>query len=950
MAIADRLRFVRFRDGGQVQVLLDVADNTTYTIKRDELTFQAPNRKRVEVAYQRRYGGRRTVGEQHDNGIITCAWFVAGASNDLALNAASALLQMFEAPLAAPALLLEWRPSGATKSIYFEVRGCADWDPQYSWITFSARPTLEFKVSIVVSPLAYGDPYDIYDPFEYDTIGAGDWTADSGGANVSIIGGQLVSPTSATIRLRYTGRSYPYGDARVSCRINTSAATSALACGPALCMDTAGADTMLHARIVGSSGSPASTLQVCKVVAGTVTVLASTALAPAANWQYVVAVRREGLTIYAEAYQGSNNFGMNEPGLFGDTILASTNYTLTPAEAQQFTLGHSGIRWVTPGNAETIDTFRCLPFTYQGRTTPEQPHMYGPVYGDAPALVDTWVAQNPPSIAGSWGIASYIRRAQIFNRVRNGDLELGNTAGWLTSGAAGVSANATLSLQSADGKFGSNSLQVVTTGVGTAQGVTSKLAGRIKKGQTVTATAWVKITAGTTPVLLLRLSNLSASDKADSNQITAAAGWTLVSVTWTPTADYDLAYVALVASPSVANAITFRADAITVSTARQATLSGAMTNVQTTLPVTKAPIDWPAGADTPYFDAVIAPGTASAELVRVATSSAPAADTAGSYTITRGSQLSTAVAHSSGDVVVPLPWSYAQREGRGTVPPFGAFCAADDHAPYRSTPAANSGWTTTQTGTILGEALTVTGVAGSGSGQSSYLFDASLLGGDDFANEVDVEFWAHFVADSTMQVASVGPNIILYADAAQTAPSGVQPTQRYTREYGIGGYALRNLPSTLTAKGRMTRLGTITLPTQGYWRVTLFANWPASVTGAFTLDYLVAVPARQRAASPTALPAGFPSLLPISFTYRFPHAIFRNDGSGAIKTGLQDPGIASTGLGSIVEVAPGNIDALFFESIIQADDPNQSSTSDNTRVSCAVHAAVWPRYYWARGV
>jgi hypothetical protein len=66
-----------------------------------------------------------------------------------------------------PGLYLEWRPDGATNSVFYEVRGPATWKPNYRWVQFAGIHSLTCEIQVPVAPLAVGAPI-VIGPFTQD--------------------------------------------------------------------------------------------------------------------------------------------------------------------------------------------------------------------------------------------------------------------------------------------------------------------------------------------------------------------------------------------------------------------------------------------------------------------------------------------------------------------------------------------------------------------------------------------------------------------------------------------------------------------------------------------------------------------------------------------------------------------------------------------------------------
>jgi hypothetical protein len=242
--------------------------------------------------------------------------------------------------------------------------------------------------------------------------------------------------------------------------------------------------------------------------------------------------------------------------------------------------------------------------------------------------------------------------------------------------------------------------------------------------------------------------------------------------------------------------------------------------------------------------------------------------------------------------------------------------------------------------------LTVT-AAGAGSAQAFYPIDPSVLDVDDFTlSDVDVEVWLRVKLASPL----VSPKLAV--GLVPVAGSNYGPLN-YSAEWGSAGRLL-TLPSTGSAF-RLTKAGTLSMPIdkanpRAYY-VQLIATWAAGSTGAFAIDYLILVPSRSRALSPTSKPldATFPSFI---ITNADTAKIIRGaDLSGRVGIGGSTLG-RDRGLGgSLIELPPGNVDMLMWLSNVVPDDPTVDTQAHQSAftLTATSQLTVTPRFYLAKG-
>jgi hypothetical protein len=258
------------------------------------------------------------------------------------------------------------------------------------------------------------------------------------------------------------------------------------------------------------------------------------------------------------------------------------------------------------------------------------------------------------------------------------------------------------------------------------------------------------------------------------------------------------------------------------------------------------------------------------------------------------------------------PTSPNQSEGRGGYPPVGIL-------------EGEAG-----TGVPIGNANFRSGF-GTPTTLPQYVIDPALLVPDDYTqSEVAIEVWGRFEIVSTDW-----PVMKIY-----TLPLGGGVAQ-YTEEFGSAGTTM-TLPSAGTVR-RFVRLGTLRFATHlGLYKIVVAGASPTP-----DLDYLLLVPSRSRALSPSrkANDPTFPTF--VSSTAELTKRI-RSDLSATV----QEPNVPETptsGLGgSLLEFPPGDVDTVVKLSSLVPDDPTSNTTDEQLAHSATVHFRVTPRWHLGR--
>ncbi len=234
--------------------------------------------------------------------------------------------------------------------------------------------------------------------------------------------------------------------------------------------------------------------------------------------------------------------------------------------------------------------------------------------------------------------------------------------------------------------------------------------------------------------------------------------------------------------------------------------------------------------------------------------------------------------------------------------------------------------------------------SGAGSASGYAVVDPSVMQPDEFAaGTVDIEVWARLELAATL----VTPKIVLSLEPNAGASYGAS---QYSAEYGATGKLLTK-PSSGTVF-RFVKLGTLTMPVDPVqplkWNVKLAASWAGGSSGSFGVDYLIMVPARQRAVSRcgVANDSSYPQFIPSTADTK---KQIQSDLSGRIAAAAGNLGPHSGLGGSPLELPPGPVDIVVKLSSLVADDPTSSTASEQkTHPLTSGLIRCRPRWFYGR--
>lgn len=514
--------------GASTLTLVDGTTSTGYSMLYD------PPPEFGNVVWQTAFSGPRgTQGARAAYGVpenraLVFALLVEGTSKDDAASKISTLQEVAD-QLRRFGGRVKWRSKNQTYAQYFEVMSgsceVATLGVQGEALN---QPTVMFSASC--APYLLGDPYDITDDFSTDRLS--EYTFDSGASsNVLVTSGILDAAANLTTENRaiHTATGYTVLDDGAGVKFTPGATITSFKAGVAL--RGSASDTYIDCYVDDNGTN--SRLRIDVVIGGSRTNRASTNLAARVSdgtpgWVFAWIERN---TVYIQHWT-------SEPTPMGSPTNSTSYSPLTSAEQTSLVAGQAGWVWTPQHTTATLDDFIRRPFWYRNLTLPDEITLKGSLLGDAPPLCETTFTMSGGSAAPIWMGFAWAKRPEIFNWCWNGDSEE-DTNGW-TATADGVyvtSSSGTISRVTSEFKYGTASLQLVTTSGAALQGTGFKLYRTFRKGVTYTATFWAK---GTANSLRAHLGDPTATSESGVT-FTPGSSWAQQTITWTPTANYSTA-------------------------------------------------------------------------------------------------------------------------------------------------------------------------------------------------------------------------------------------------------------------------------------------------------------------------------------------------------------------------------------------------------------------------
>jgi hypothetical protein len=560
--MADVLRLVTRLPARRPVVVRDYQDVNTYFRVKDTFKYVAPSREPEQVGYTQRYGGKRAVGEAHDNASVQFSVAVQGATSDLGIASVETLLADLER-FSPGSLFIEMRVSGATYSTFFEIRGPVTWNWNYNQPQFAGTTLSIVDLQVPVAPLAEMDDMDIFDDFSADS--RTDYTFESGViGDVTVTGGKLVGAGTLTTarQMIHTSRGHALTDVQDTVMATVGTTLTGFKAGVILHRSSA----TNYVEVYVDDNGTNSRARIDIVVAGVRTNRLTTNLTRLVAGQvFWIRGRIERYNLSSEFFSSAPTPTTTAASTLTDQMTIANGYTQPQLDA--LSSGFSGLTFTPQQAGASIDYFDHMPFTYSytasGVRTLIPEYFKLPVIpGTAPALADVSItnaagASSPPK----WAMVAWDGRPLPYNYVWNGDFE-DDANGWFVGALTGVQAVAGTSIArdttAARCKFGGANAVIVTP-ASTGSGANFPLYRRFKAGQLYTLVLYASAAASTTSMV----AKLGVSgDLGTSAAAALTTTPTIYTTTWTPGIDRDTAYVSF--QTNAATATTCNIDGVMV--------------------------------------------------------------------------------------------------------------------------------------------------------------------------------------------------------------------------------------------------------------------------------------------------------------------------------------------------------------------------------------------------
>lgn len=394
---------------------------------------------------------------------------------------------------------------------------------------------------------------------DVDTLLGGDWTFDAGvrSSDVAVVGGEL-QPTGVFTterRMIHTLHGHTIADDGAIVTGIAGATITSQKFGVVLNRMSSG--TYLEAYVDDNATN--SRLRIDTVIGGVRTNGVTTNLGArmASGNDYTVEAYRMGARVTANVWSVGAGGALRTPK---GTPLATVSYTLSLINARDYySGGQAGLSWTPQAVGSRIIEWRRAPLRLAGNAFRRIP-VGARIPGDTAALADVAVTTSGDSAAPAFGLLAFAERPRPHSYVGNGHFEV-DTDGWQTGASSGLTAAATSITRVAGGKYGAFCAQVVTAATANS-GVSFAIRRRFYAGVTYTAEMYASRSGAASARIGLGQGN-PVSDYAASTYTSLGTTWTRYSITWTPTADRDVAYV-FIGNDATATANTFWIDGVLV--------------------------------------------------------------------------------------------------------------------------------------------------------------------------------------------------------------------------------------------------------------------------------------------------------------------------------------------------------------------------------------------------
>jgi hypothetical protein len=160
--MAELKRIVEINTGGRPMVVLDVeqiGSTSPYRLIRDQFKPPASAPQLQMVPSARPRTAPVSVGRTDPAGTVTGTWWVAGTTYEECIGNVERLLSNVDS--GNRERYIEWKPSGAARSVYMLILGAGTYTPNYQSLVFFQNKAMTFDISWPVDSYPTELPWDV---------------------------------------------------------------------------------------------------------------------------------------------------------------------------------------------------------------------------------------------------------------------------------------------------------------------------------------------------------------------------------------------------------------------------------------------------------------------------------------------------------------------------------------------------------------------------------------------------------------------------------------------------------------------------------------------------------------------------------------------------------------------------------------------------------------------
>lgn len=394
----------------------------------------------------------------------------------------------------------------------------------------------DFLFAATCAPYVSGDPMDIFDGFDTNTIA--DYTLDAGVAgNIAIGAGIIDAVANFTVeeRLIHTALGYTYPDHQVTVVAQVGTVVTSFKVGAVIKR----IDVNNYLECYVDDNGTNSRLRIDYIVANIRSNLISTNLGArlVAGATFAIRGRMERNTVFADFFLG----GIPQKAIAPTTTNKGTMAGVFSDGAR----GRAGLSFLPQETTAAILSFDVKPYTYRAASLPDTFRLAG-IPGDTKALMSVGIAvTDQPAI--DFALIGWTASPPPVNLLDMGtNFGATPTGAWLVAAVTNINAASTsVALLTTQAKYGLDCLQVTAISGNANSGVQRRVYRRFWRGESYTFRMWVRSSTSTANVAL-KVGNAANPDVATSSNVALSTTWQLLTVTWVAGATWEDVHIGIV--------------------------------------------------------------------------------------------------------------------------------------------------------------------------------------------------------------------------------------------------------------------------------------------------------------------------------------------------------------------------------------------------------------------